>query len=189
MTPNSRYDIALSIAVFLLLLVGLYLLVVPQGAEPLIGKKTEEPIPAMTEKRASAHGGVVQPTQEFLVESVFRSDGLRLYLYDAEARPLSVKGVSGEARVEFSEKGRQEAVADLAYQGGPGEGAQDSLWAAVDFQGLRGNGATAKVHLAALPGVDETEADLSIPFRAAQLEERVPSPGEKEAPPSPQDRP
>ncbi len=76
----------------------------------------EEATPPGLEKLAAAHGGVVQSTNEFMIETVFQTDGIRLFLYDKQAKPLSMKDVAAHARIEFADASREPAEVDLAYQ-------------------------------------------------------------------------
>ncbi|MEK7865682.1 MAG: hypothetical protein AAB434_03305 [Planctomycetota bacterium] len=203
MRPISRYWILLSSLACLVLAIGAPALLA-QGEEkkPEETPKAEpaqpaEETPPGLDKLAAVHGGVVQSTQEFMIETVFHIDGIRLFLYDKQAKPLSMKDVTAHARIEFADAGREPVEVDLAYQeasaaegkaedpqpgtpaeppkaGGERPGIappQDSLWSAVDFANVSENQATANLSIANLGGLEEKEAALTVLFKLAAIEE------------------
>lgn len=229
MKDTKRYGVLLSMLAAFLFAIGAPALFAEEGGKPGGDKgmpscdqdpgkgtdraKGEEP-PGL-EKLAAVHGGHVQVTKEFLIETVFQADGLRLFLYDAQAKPMSMKGITAHARIEFTDEAKEALEIDFTLQQaipkkegkepGPekenpanppkeGKGVahgnaapQDSLWAAIDFSKLKEGEAQAKIAVTALPGKEEKEAQLMVPFKLAVIEQ----PKEKgpETPEKPLDKP
>lgn len=210
MTATHRSWILLPFLASLALVIGAPALLA-QGEEKPEEKPAEEPAtppeegtPPGLEKLAAAHGGVVQSTKEFMIETVFQVDGIRLFFYDKQAKPLSAKDVAAHARIEFADASREPIEVDLEYQEaalveGKAEGAQpatpaepaappqDSLWAAADFSNVAENQATASISLSNLPGQEEKEAALTVLFKLAALEEPTEMP--EGTPVTPPDKP
>ena len=129
MNPNSRFWILLSFLACLVLAIGAPALIAqeeekkPEETPPAEPAQPEEETPPGLEKLAAVHGGVVQATQEFMIETVFQVDGIRLFLYDKQAKPLSMKDVTAHAKIEFADATREAVELDLAYQeAAPAEG-------------------------------------------------------------------
>ncbi len=187
---SSRYDFILAIAVFAMLGVGTYLILSERTGTDRLGKSAAGPLPVETLKKAATHGGVVTQTEEFLVETVFQDDGLRVYLYDHGAKSLSLEGATAKARVEFPETDREAVELSMAHAQAS-EGPGDSLEGKGDLGMVHETGAIAKFDFDALPGKKEARLKLLVPLpKASAMEEKkgtpqekLPEPEEKKIPP------
>lgn len=156
MNPNSRFWILLSFLACLVLAIGAPALIAqeeekkPEETPPAEPAQPEEEAPPGLDKLAAVHGGVVQATQEFMIETVFQIDGIRLFLYDKQAKPLSMKDVTAHAKIEFADATREPVELDLAYQEaapaeGKAEGAQPATPAEPPKEGEEGQPAEPAV--------------------------------------------
>ena len=177
---TNRYDLIMTVAIFALLGVGTYFILSQDFSGPKVGRQEVAPVGLEIMKKAATHEGVVTQTKEYLVETVFQDDGLRIYLYDLEAKPLSLDAARGTARVEFPESDRKAAEMKLALK-------DEALQGNADLGKVKETGALATLLLSSLPGKEEPEIELRVPLpKAADLEEKkAPSTEQKIPPESP----
>lgn len=177
---TNRYDIIMTVAVFAMLGVGTYLILSQDIGPSKVGRQEVQPVGIETMKKAATHEGVVTQTKEYLVETVFKDDGLSVFLYDHEANPLSLEGAKGSARVEFPETKREAAEMKLALK-------EAALEGKADLGKVKETGALATLLLSSLPGKEETELELRVPLpKLADMEEKkAPTPEQKIPPESP----
>ena len=88
----------------LLALVGLGLAVAQHEDEPEASGHSHD--------KAAAHGGTVTMTKEFHFETVFGSDQIRVYMYDAMQNPMQIvshegAGVQAVVSIEFKDRNRE----------------------------------------------------------------------------------
>ncbi|MFH1265277.1 MAG: hypothetical protein ABIK89_06075, partial [Planctomycetota bacterium] len=97
------------------------------------------------------HGGQMTVADPLSFEAVYRPKETRLYLYGADHRPISAKGVQG--RIVMKMRGHDKAfpfpLAYVAPQAGSASG--DCLAAAVDVSRVRDGDMTVTFELANLP--------------------------------------
>lgn len=118
---------------------------------------------------AEAHGGCVTMTKEFHIEVAFHADGVNVFAYDDDQKPISTKGFTGKVSVEFKDKARKAAAGDLAYAKGATDKDQDSLHAKLDLAKLGDGECKATIHLSGLPGKAEKDLDIAQAFKLARV--------------------
>jgi len=59
---------------------------------------------------AAPHGGIVQGTSHIYLELVTKSDGVQVYPFDHEMKPVATKDVKLEGTVALPKKGKAESV-------------------------------------------------------------------------------
>jgi hypothetical protein len=98
---------------------------------------------------SSIHGGQVVMTKRHHVEVAFRAGALQVYLYDGHQKPLSMKGVTGRAKV--TRRGGKSSLVPLTYLPASGPGEMDLLDGPFAFTGVAKGGAKVTVELTGLP--------------------------------------
>lgn len=133
-------------------------------------KAHDETAMGHSHEKAALHTGVVTMTKAHHFETVFMGDGIRLYAYSADQKPISAKGVEGTATLKFKE-GEPKTVALKFTEGAwVGEGndqtqSADYLIAAVDLSKADSNSFRVEFALSKLPGEGEASATFTEPFR------------------------
>ncbi len=123
------------------------------------------------------HGGIARTTKEFKLEIAFHADGVGVYLYNKSGSPLAIESVKGTVRVEFKDPARQPLMAEFAVRTaetneGPSPvriASKGPLWASLDLSRIAEGEATARIKLSNLPGTEEKELALELPFRMARI--------------------
>ena len=98
------------------------------------------------------HGGEVVMTQDHHFEVSYSATTLRIHIYDGHQKPLSAKGVTGEAAVSLRAGGSERVP--LRYVAGA-DGA-DYLEGAYAFQAIKPGAAKVTVQVAGLKGSEAT---------------------------------
>jgi hypothetical protein len=121
-------------------------------------------------EKSSLHMGTTTMTKAHHFETVFISDGIRLYAYNAKQETISAKGIEGTATLKYKQ-GEPKTIA-LKYTEGEwvGEGnektqASDYLLAAVDLSKADSNSFRVELALKNLPSEGEASATFTEPFR------------------------
>ncbi|MBI3268320.1 MAG: hypothetical protein HYZ53_04810 [Planctomycetes bacterium] len=127
---------------------------------------------ALDEKDLSAeiHGGLVTATKEHVFEIAFHHDRIEVYLYDREQARASIQGAAGSVALVFRDKQRTGMHADLALVD---THFRDWLSARMDLSRIEHGAARAFVRLAGLPGKEETNVVLEVPFQIARIAKYV----------------
>lgn len=119
---------------------------------------------------SALHTGIVTMTKAHHFETIFMSDGVRLYAYSPDQKPISAKGIEGTATLKHKQ-GEPKSLA-LTYVEGAwvGEGndktqSSDYLFAAVDLSKADSNSFRVEFALKNLPGKDEPTATFTESFR------------------------
>lgn len=68
------------------------------SSQNLLAQETKAP---HIHDKADAHGGIVVMTKQHHFEVVFKPDGIRVYLYDYDQKPLADKDVIGNVTLKF----------------------------------------------------------------------------------------
>lgn len=117
----------------------------------------------------SPHGGQMTVAGPLSFEAVYRPKQTRLYLYGADHRPLSAKGVQG--RVVMNVRGHEKAfpfpLAYVAPQAGSTGG--DFLAAVADVSRVRDGDMTVTFELANLPNPAQSRAAFTQTFALSKL--------------------
>lgn len=150
-------------------------------------KHDEKPAPEPAQEeaghshdRATAHGGGVAMTQEFHFETVFRADGIAVYVYDGTQNPVDLSGTkaTGTVTVQFRDRSKKPLEAPLRLAMPPeehsehnhadgeqavaeaehaAEAEQSHLSALIALADVESDGARARIHITDLPGKKEKE--------------------------------
>ncbi len=122
---------------------------------------------------ATPHGGQMTMTGTLGFEVVYRPKQTRVYLYGADHRPLSTRGVQGELAMQVP--GNDQVFRfPLQYTAArPGSTDQDYLAAAVDVSRIRDGGMTVGLELANLPDPRQSRATFSQTFALSKLPVKV----------------
>lgn len=102
---------------------------------------------------AQIHGGEVVMTQDHHFEVSYTATTLRIHMYDGHQKPLSAKGVTGDASVSLRAGGAERVP--LRYVAATAEAA-DYLEGAYAFQALKPGSAKVSVQLAGLKASEAT---------------------------------
>ncbi len=172
-------------------------------AVAVAGGEKPAPAPPSTQKaeeagqtRTSLHGGYVTKTKSHHFETVFGSDGVRVYMYSADQYPLSlekatgvvgIKDGSGSARevklVTLQPKEGEKTIYFCTMNDTPPATAagdcpkcgmqlvrQTGLFAAADLSQAKPGSVTAEVRLTGLPGAEKevTFAQTNAPPQAEE---------------------
>lgn len=117
-----------------------------------------------------AHGGVGKENGGRRFEIVFMRDKVRVYLLDANRRPVDPRGVEGTAQARFRERGRNAVNGTFRYVAAA-DGQPAYLEAPFDMARTEeGAAAAVTIRLTKMPGGG---ADVSFqePFKLAMLNE------------------
>ncbi|OHB84080.1 MAG: hypothetical protein A2V98_10625 [Planctomycetes bacterium RBG_16_64_12] len=118
--------------------------------------------------RRSPHGGQMTVAGPFCFEAVYRPKETRLYLYGADHRAMSARGVQGQIslRVRGNDKVYRFPLEYVAPQAGsPGH---DYVAAAVDVSRVRDGDMTVAFELVDLPDARQPEAAFMQTFALSQ---------------------
>lgn len=115
---------------------------------------------------AEVHGGSVTMTKAHHFEVAFTRDSVRVYLYNAEQKPVSVEGVLGKVIVKFRQKGRKSIKVKFKAKSG-------YLEASMKLKGVPDGGGKASFEFANLPESGEPTASFIETVKLARVIEFV----------------
>jgi hypothetical protein len=140
-----------------------------------------EGVSGHSHEASELHGGKVTMTDEFHFEVAFQRDQILVYGYDRAQKAIDLGGVSGTARVDFRDSGRDAIEVALTYvkpeaQSGHGHHGHAEvrfghLIAEVDLGKVEEGNAKATLMLQGLPGSSEKEVRFKETFKIARLVE------------------
>jgi len=152
--PASRKHITVSMISWarmaaLALAIGL------SGMSPALGD-SEQPL--------GPHGGTLQRSQHFQFETVFARDGLRVFPFTVEGKPLDASALSGTATFYHPNSPNPWFVRALRpSNAGPGQ-TVFSLELKIGLRNVPATGAKVAFEIKGLPDPAETMTSLTVPF-------------------------
>ncbi len=117
--------------------------------------------------RWAPHKGIVKITKQHRFETVFSSDGIVVYLYDAAKKPIAVGAATGTATLTFRDGATKEVP--LARDETVPAGGQERLAGKVDLSGVT-TPLNVGLRMAGLAGA-EPEASLTLVYHPKELQQ------------------
>lgn len=126
------------------------------------GHEQDESKSGHSHAASSIHGGEVVMSRRHHVEVAFHATGLRAYLYDGKQKSLSMKGVTGQARIVA--RGGKPVTVPLRYVAARAAGEMDYLESDHSFKGVAPGSMKVSVELKGLPDPAERDGTFRATF-------------------------